>query len=60
VTHTNESPGFPGRFKPLRSHEEIAKAWQSDENVAVWLAVFFVLGGLYLSWAALRSRRGAT
>ena len=45
--------------EPLRSHEEIAKAWQSDENVAVWLAVFFVLGGLYFSWAALRSRRGA-
>jgi len=42
--------------KPFRGHDEIAAAWQSDENVAVWLAAFFVLGGIYLSWAALRHR----
>ncbi|WP_133477289.1 hypothetical protein [Cognatilysobacter segetis] len=33
----------------VRSHEDIARAWRSDEEVAVWLAALFVLSGLYLS-----------
>ena len=45
--------------KPFRSHHQIAAAWQSDENVGIWLAGFFALSGAYLSWAALRNR-GAT
>ena len=45
--------------KPFRSHTQIADAWQSDENTAIWLAVCFALGGIYLAWLALR-RRGAT
>lgn len=45
--------------KPFRSHDQIATAWRSDENVAVWLAALFALGGIHLSWAALRTR-GAT
>ena len=45
--------------KPFRSHAEIAEAWQNDENLAVWLGSFFVLGGMYLAWAAFRNR-GAT
>ncbi len=42
--------------KPFRSHEHIAKAWQSDQDIALWLAAFFTLGGGYLSWAALGQR----
>lgn len=45
--------------KPFRSHDQIAAAWRSDQNLAVWLAVFFALGGAYLTWVALRNR-GAT
>jgi len=45
--------------KPLRSHDQIAAAWRSDESLAVWLAAFLALSGIYLSWAALRGR-GAT
>lgn len=44
--------------KPIRSHDEIAEAWRSDQNVSVWLAVWFALIGIHLSWVALR-RRGA-
>jgi len=40
----------------VRSHEEIAGAWRSDESFAVWLAGCFALCGLYLSWVALRNR----
>ena len=42
--------------KPFRSHAEIAEAWQSDENIAVWLGICFALSGMYLSWLALRHR----
>lgn len=42
--------------KSFRSHAEIAKAWQSDQNLAVWLAAFFLLGGVYLSLVAIRNR----
>jgi hypothetical protein len=45
--------------KPIRSHEEIADAWQADENVALWLGVAFALGGLFLAWSASRAP-GAT
>jgi hypothetical protein len=45
--------------KLLRSHADIATAWQSDQNVAVWLASFFLLGGIYLAWIALRDKRAA-
>lgn len=41
---------------PFRSHADIAAAWQSDEAVAVWLASFFALGGIYLGWTAFRHR----
>lgn len=42
--------------KPFRSHEEIAAAWEADEELAVWLAGFFALSGVFLSWVALRDR----
>ena len=45
--------------KPFRSHTQIAQAWQSDENIAVWLGICFALSGIYLAWLALR-KRGAT
>lgn len=59
--HSNET--YYGVFelsiagKPFRSHDQIAAAWRSDEDVAAWLALFFASGGIYLSWAALRNRR---
>ncbi len=43
----------------IRSHEEIADAWQTDENVALWLGVAFAVGGLFLAWSASRTP-GAT
>jgi len=42
--------------KPIRSHEQTAKAWQSDQGTALWLAAFFALGGGYLSWTAFGQR----
>jgi hypothetical protein len=45
--------------KPFRSHDEVANAWRSDENVALLLAALLALGGAFLSWSALGSR-GAT
>jgi hypothetical protein len=45
--------------KSIRSHEEIAAAWQTDENVALGLAVIFAFGGMFLAWSASR-KSGAT
>jgi hypothetical protein len=42
--------------RPLRSHDQIAAAWRSDENLAPWLAAIFAFMGTYLSWTAFRSR----
>jgi hypothetical protein len=41
---------------PFRSHTQIAQAWQSDENIAVWLGICFALSGTYLAWLAIRKR----
>lgn len=43
----------------VQSHEQIARAWRSDQRIAPWLAVGCALAGMYLSWAAVR-RAAAT
>ena len=45
--------------KTVRSHEQVASAWRSDERVGLYLGFAFLLSSVFLGFSALRSA-GAT
>jgi hypothetical protein len=38
----------------FRSHEQIARAWMSDERVGGWMGVIFFFAGIFMLYSAVR------